>query len=233
MRELRRQTSQALTAQDPPSPGGFFFAQRYIMKYSEALAATGGLSGPSKMPWWSWSISAHECETGSKLREVEGSTCASCYAMKGNYVFGNVKTAQARRLAASKADGWVDAFVFVLENLHRRGRMTRDVEMLEKINEIASRTPLIEHWLPTREFGIVKEFLEKGNTFASNLCVRLSTPMVGDHPRQKPYGLSYSTVDAKERREELSACVAPLQGNKCRDCSQCWNPNVNVDYGLH
>jgi len=224
------------------------------MKYSEALAATGGLSGPSKMPWWSWSISAHECETGSKLREVEGSTCASCYAMKGNYVFGNVKTAQARRLAASKADGWVDAFVFVLENLHRRGRMTRvkdgvtikenrfrwfdagdlqDVEMLEKINEIASRTPFIEHWLPTREFGIVKEFLEKSNTFASNLCVRLSTPMVGDHPRQKPYGLSYSTVDAKERREELSACVAPLQGNKCRDCSQCWNPNVNVDYGLH
>lgn len=224
------------------------------MNYHEALAATGGLSGPSKMPWWSWSISAHECVTGGKLQQIEGSTCSSCYALKGHYIFSNVKEAQARRLSACRQPEWVDAFVIVLENLHKRGRQTRiksgetikenrfrwfdagdlqDLEMLEKINEIALRTPYIDHWLPTREYGIVKEFISKHGEFASNLCVRLSTHMVGDHPRQKPFGVPYSTVDAIERRETLAPCVAPNQGNKCRDCYQCWNPEVNIDYGLH
>ena len=60
------------------------------MQYLDALQAVGGLGKPSKMPWWSWSISATECITGSKLAEVEGTVCSGCYALKGNYRFANV-----------------------------------------------------------------------------------------------------------------------------------------------
>ena len=36
----------------------------------EAETAVGGLSAPSKMPSYAWSISAKRCNTGSKLAKV-------------------------------------------------------------------------------------------------------------------------------------------------------------------
>ena len=54
------------------------------MKTSEALKIIGGsLSKPSKMPGWSIGLPAKECKTGGKLRNVEGSVCYDCYALKG------------------------------------------------------------------------------------------------------------------------------------------------------
>ena len=57
------------------------------MNTKEAWALVGGLSKPSKMPGWSIGIPAKECNTGSKLVNVEGSVCEGCYALKGCYVF--------------------------------------------------------------------------------------------------------------------------------------------------
>ena len=53
------------------------------MKTIDALKLVGGLSKPSKMPGWAYGIPAKECKTGSKLRQVKGSTCEKCYALKG------------------------------------------------------------------------------------------------------------------------------------------------------
>ena len=50
------------------------------LSYDSAYEIIGGLSSPSKMPWYGWSISAYRCKTGGKLREVENSTCSHCYA---------------------------------------------------------------------------------------------------------------------------------------------------------
>ena len=44
------------------------------MKTIDALKLVGGLSKPSKMPGWAYGIPAKECKTGSKLRQVKGST---------------------------------------------------------------------------------------------------------------------------------------------------------------
>jgi hypothetical protein len=219
--------------------------------YAEALAVIGGLSGPSKMPWWGWSISAKECITGSKLREVEGSTCSSCYALKGNYVFKNVTEAHARRLKAFDDPRFVDCFVLVLEQLHKNTRSTyildgqetkenrfrwfdagdlQSVKMLDAINRIALRTPQIRHWLPTREIGIVRTFLKRGGKLAENLVVRISAPMVGQSFSDLPHGLPFSTVGVEA--EGIHQCVAAQQDNKCKNCSACWTKEV-VNYPLH
>ena len=55
------------------------------MKVKDAKEITGSLTRTSKMPGLSYSLPAWECKTGSKLRKVKGSVCASCSALKGNY----------------------------------------------------------------------------------------------------------------------------------------------------
>lgn len=213
------------------------------MDYADALRLTGGLSKPSKMPWWSWSISASECVTGSKLRLVEGSTCSGCYALKGNYMFPNVKEAHARRRAAMDGPQWVDAFVVVLTKLHSVSRKGENrfrwfdagdlpnLEALEKINEIARRTPQIRHWLPTREIGIVRAFLASGRDFAPNLEVRISAAMVGDTFTRPPFGCSFSTV-GRDTDPALMQCPAGQNDNKCGPCDRCWT-SVDVNYPQH
>lgn len=219
------------------------------MIYGDALKLIGGLSHPSKMPWWAWSISANDCITGGKLAQVEGTICNSCYALKGNYRFSNVVAAHERRKQVIGHPDFVEAFVVVLSNLHAKTRKTKmngevenrfrwmdsgdiqSVEMLRNINEVARRTPQIDHWLPTRELQMVKEFL-RGDTFAPNLIVRISTAKVGDRPTKQPLGLPYASVDAAPT-ENLHVCPArEHQGNRCLDCDRCWT-TANVDYPLH
>ena len=62
----------------------------------QAVNLIGGLSKPSKMPCKGYSIPAWRCITGAKMREVKGSICAVCYALKGNYLWSNVKNALKR-----------------------------------------------------------------------------------------------------------------------------------------
>ena len=54
------------------------------MKIKQAKEITGSLTRTSKMPGLSYSLPAWECKTGSKLRKIKGSVCASCYALKGH-----------------------------------------------------------------------------------------------------------------------------------------------------
>ena len=77
-----------------------------MSKNTPTLKATwekvGGLSKPSKMPGYGYSISAKKCHVGSRLRKIENSVCSTCYALKGRYVFDNVKKAHANRFRAMK-----------------------------------------------------------------------------------------------------------------------------------
>lgn len=211
------------------------------MQYGEALKIIGGLSGPSKMPWYGWSISATECKTGSKLAEVEGTTCSGCYALKGNYRWDVVKAAHERRLAALRDPRFVDAFALVLNTLVHRQRIPENrfrwfdsgdlqsAEMLCQIVDIARMTPEVRHWLPTREYRIVQAFLASGREFPPNLVVRMSHAWVGERPKGRLHNLPYSTVDAKSAQWN---CPAADQGNKCLSCDACWR-RVDINYRLH
>ena len=86
------------------------------MNTQEAWKLVGGLSRPSKMPGWSYGLPAAECKTGSKLVNVEGSTCEGCYATKGCYVFPVVQAAQYRRLESIAKPEWVDAMALLINS---------------------------------------------------------------------------------------------------------------------
>lgn len=204
--------------------------------YAQALNLIGSLSKPSKMPAWSWSISAQDCITGSKLREIEGSTCSECYALRGRYLFNNVTAAHARRRAALDHPQFVEAFVIVLTRLYANMRRDEDrfrwfdsgdlpnLEALEKIVTIAEATPQIQHWLPTRELQIVRRL---SRPIPANLTIRLSAPMVGQSITPLP-GTTWSGVDVPG----IDQCPAPQQNNQCGDCRLCWGDKP-VSYALH
>jgi len=198
------------------------------MNYKEI---TGSLSKPSKMPGHAYGLPAQECKTGSKLAKVEGSTCSSCYALKGCYVFKVVKEAQYKRLAAIRHPLWVKAMAAQINA--KRSKFFRwhdsgDVQGLNhllKIFEVCKLTPDVAHWMPTREAWVKKYF----NLVPANLVIRFSTTMIDQEaPASWPH-TSTVVTDAAQ-----ATCPAPKQDNKCGDCRACWDPKVkNVAYGAH
>ena len=74
------------------------------MKLKELKEAVGSLSAPSKMPCSGYSIPAQECNVGSRLVTIKGSTCSDCYALKKRYMFPNVQNAIYYRYNIINAD---------------------------------------------------------------------------------------------------------------------------------
>ena len=102
---------------------------------------------------------------------------------------------------------------------------------LKQIAQIAKNLPSIQFWLPTKEYGIVTEYLQE-NELPENLTIRLSGFMV-DGPAPvglaNSLGLVTSTVVSKD-----FTCPASSQGNKCLSCRACWDKTVqNVAYKYH
>lgn len=211
------------------------------MTYADAWRTIGGLSTPSKMPWYGWSTSAWECDTGSKLREIEGSVCSSCYARKGNYIWKVVQAAHERRLEAISDPRFVEAFVLVLTTLYKRGKGREnrfrwhdsgDLQSLEhfrKIIRIAELTPFLEHFLPTKEAKIVNRYR---GSIPPNLHVKLSHPMMGKKFSRRPNGFSFTTVGLDDDPDLFQCPAKRLQGNKCLDCRACWT-DANINYPRH
>lgn len=199
------------------------------LTYDEAWTAVGGLSVPSKMPCHSWSVSAFRCNVGMKLAKVVNSVCSSCYATRGNYRYANVKSAHERRWQAVKGKAFVPGMAFLLKclgNSYFRWLDAGDVTplMLEKIVEIARLTPDVKHWLPTKEYKVVTDFLKAGGVLPPNLCVRLSSYMndeSGPIVLATRLGLTISEV-----RREGYTCPASKQDNRCLDCRACWDKKV-------
>jgi hypothetical protein len=204
-----------------------------------AWKAVGGLSTPSKMPCFSYSLPAKDCITGSKLRKVENSVCSTCYAMKGMYSWPNVKNALELRLKLIDSPEWVENMVTLISNLESSGYFRwfdsgdlHSTEQLDKICEIAKRLPKYKFWLPTKEYKIVSAYLKK-HKCPVNLNIRLSGYMIdGPAPVElaKKLGVTTSTVT----RSEKFNCPSSKQGNMCLLCRKCWDKKVqNVSYHWH
>ena len=199
------------------------------MKVTEARKITDSLTRTSKMPGLSYSLPAWECKTGSKLRKVKGSVCASCYALKGNYTrYKAIKAAQYVRLDSLKHPLWTAAMVAQVKRQkyfrwHDAGDV-QDLDHLNKIFEVCRLTPNTNHWMPTRE-AWVKDHLPQA---PKNLVIRFSPPMINQRaPESWPN--SSMVID-----KGYHTCPAPSQGGQCGDCRQCWDPKVKVvSYGKH
>jgi hypothetical protein len=195
------------------------------------------------MPCHGYSIPARACLTGSKLGKTPGSVCAGCYALKGRYAFANVQNALERRLVALQDKQWVQAMVILLNHYEKSGFFRwhdsgdlQDVYHLGKICAVASGTPFIQHWLPTREYNIVRQYVEAGNTIPRNLNIRLSGFMVdGPAPLAIANRLKATcSVVSTNAKPDVHNCPAPTQGNQCKDCRACWSKDVSiVSYHKH
>ena len=211
----------------------------------ELESKVGGLSKPSKMPCHGYSIPASRCHVGQKMRNVKGSICSVCYALKGRYAFKQIQNALERRYQSLSRSDWVDTMAELIKRKEKSGFFRwhdsgdlQSIEHLQKIVEIANRLPQVKFWLPTREYNIVARYIRQNTSmgfnkrpFPENLTVRLSGLMLdGKAPnaRQNPFGLPTSGAVAVGYN-----CPADKQGNKCLDCRLCWDSTVHVNYKKH
>lgn len=202
----------------------------------------------SKMPGSTFAQDSFACRVGSRLAEVKGSVCESCYARRIQKIRPSVHKGwvrnfeSAKKWLATNPKQWIAACVFQIkhsanksgEAFHRwfdSGDLD-SIEQLTAICEVANQTPEISHWLPTREIGLVRAFLKQGGVIPANLVLRVSAPMVGDKPLK---GFpNTSTVHRKGQAFYGHKCPAPEQGNSCGACRACWSPSVaNVSYTKH
>jgi hypothetical protein len=198
---------------------------------------TGGFSRPSKMPCPAFSISAFRCKTGEKLRAIPGSTCEICYATRNTYLYPNTKNAMERRYQGLSHPRWAEAMAFLIKcegnaffRWHDSGDI-QSVEHLQKIVKVCTLTPSVSHWLPTREVGILGEYLNKGFRIPENLTIRLSAFMVDAPPPKvlaEKFGCVSSVVTTTPDKVEAKVCPSNKQGNKCLDCRACWDKAEKV-----
>ena len=216
-----------------------------IKSIKQAEESVGGLSAPSKMPTYAWSISAKRCNVGSKLAKVEGSVCNKCYALKGMYQFPQTQNALENRYNKwnDDRDTWTNAMIYLMHNKkhivdtgHFRWFDSGDIQgeaMLKDMNHIAWSSPHIRFWLPTKEYKLVKSYSQK-NDIAPNLTIRVSNPNINSNTLK---GYDYiSSVYSKDMLEKSDGYICPSskQGNKCGECRACWSDKVSeVSYIAH
>jgi hypothetical protein len=210
----------------------------------EAYASCGTPSKPSKMPGLGTSTPAIKCITGSKLRDVKGSVCEGCYAMKNMYVMPNVQDALLNRWelvqqSLTTSEPWIIGMVKIIWNQeyfrwHDSGDLQSRQHLLNII-EVARRTPHVKHWIPSREYAMVKDL----GDVPPNLCIRMSGHMVDGPP---PTGLGFPTSTVVT--DGTHDCPAYAQDGACsgmnentgqwEDCRKCWDTsNANTSYPKH
>ena len=208
-----------------------------IKTLKQATEIIGGYTVTSKMPTISYSISAKDCKTGSKLRKIKNSVCSDCYALKGNYIryAKNIEKAQNKRLKAIFSKDWTNAMIYIMNHQkqviksglfrwHDSGDL-QSMEHLQKIVDIAKSTPNIKHWLPTKESNIIKNF--KGD-IPKNLIIRLSGSFING---KAPLYKNTSTVTTDK---DKATCRSFENNGQCKDCRKCWDSSIqNISYLNH
>lgn len=221
-----------------------------IMNKTQAIALTGGLTQTSKMPCKSYSLPTAACVAGLKLSKVAGSICASCYAQKGFYAMyaATVEPAQHARLTgielalldAEYRAAWIESMqVLIGADEYFRFHDSGDLQSaahLALYADLAESMPHCKFWLPTREYGMVKEFCST-RLIPENMVIRLSA-IFPDQPVKVPASLNGVTGIAvsnvhKSTQATGFACPAYTRQGKCGDCRACWNREINVSYPLH
>jgi hypothetical protein len=207
-----------------------------INTIKKALDIVEGLTTTSKMPSSSYSIPANKCIKGSRLRQIKGSVCSTCYALKGNYVrYPAIVEAQERRLLSILQPEWVRAMIYLISNKkdiqdkgvfrwHDSGDLQSD-EHFGKILAVVRATPSIRHWLPTKESKIIKNY--KGD-LPDNIVIRLSGSMIDG---KAPIYNNTSTVVTDKSK---ATCRSFDNKGECGECRKCWDKEVkNISYLAH
>ena len=232
------------------------------MTIKEATKLTGGLSNPSKMPGYGYSVSKDTCPVIAKHSDCD-SICSKCYAKKGRYNFPKVQAAMKLRaqkrmfslewqkgmehLISKRCTGWYGNVPYF------RWHDCGDIEYVEdllSIMSIAKNLPKVHFWLPTKRYELV-EMIDKKDV-PKNLTIRLSAhyidrkPMydcaigsqdgtsfkVEDPGKLKKY--PFSTVIKEISYKDARICPATNGQKGCQECRKCWDSKVkHISYKIH
>jgi hypothetical protein len=217
-----------------------------ILTKSQASQACGTLTQTSKMPCKSYSLPVAACITGFKMAQIADSICSHCYADKGFYRMysATVEPAQYARLdsiTSTPTDIWVSGMVTMigLDSYFRwlDSGDIQSVDMLRRIALVCEATPHTNHWLPTREYAIVREYIETHGALPSNLTIRLSA-MYFDKPVVVPKSLQgipgIETSNAHRHGKATGfECEASTRAGSCGDCRHCFHRTGPVSYPFH
>lgn len=209
----------------------------------EAWDLVGGLSDPSKMPGYGYSIPPKYCKLGQVLAKIAGTVCHSCYAMKGRYVFPVVVEAMERRYQSLNNPLWEKAMAFIINTKNRKGKYpefrwhdagdVQSVQHVKAIAEVCRLTPDIRHWMPTRELGIIADTAERGVHLPENLTIRLSAGRVNQRLRTSKLA-SMVVSDKNQKPDDVFMCPSKGQGNQCLTCRACWDKSIQtIAYYAH
>lgn len=205
------------------------------------------------MPGTSYDLPAQNCITGSQLAKRPGTVCSQCYALKNKYLWRKPLEGMHKRFRSLWDKRWVDAMTILLLHTHsaetikhRRGENQpgfhrwhsagdlQGVWHLQKIIDVCIRTPEIQHWLPTREVHILRDYLNSGGVIPRNLTVRVSSNRLDQLPTDGVFTWPQTSTVHHKAPPLGYQCPAPTQGNACVDCRACWSREVrNVSYKLH
>ena len=211
------------------------------LKHHKKIVGSG-LSDTSKMPCYSFNLSALDCITGAKLVGIKDSVCNGCYALKGNYVRYKHTTKLQPKTQKINNKGWVDSMVWLILNQdskkdkgffrwHDSGDI-QSIEHLRKIVKVCELTPGVKHWIPTREYKIVQSYIINFGPLPENMTLRLSAHMIDSRPPSIE-NLPTSSVN-KESKAIGIECPSYKNKGMCGDCRLCWDSsNKNISYKYH
>jgi hypothetical protein len=175
------------------------------------------------------------------MAQIPGSICHGCYANKGFYKLyeSTILPVQMARLDSLIDPLWVDSMVSLIGadsyfRWHDSGDL-QSVAHLELIAAVCEATPNCMHWLPSREYGMIKAYIDKHGTLPANLIVRLSA-MYPDVAVKVPASLrgidGITTSNVHTKAPIGTECQAPLNDGKCGECRKCWTSET-ISYKLH
>ena len=218
---------------------------------------TDYLTSTSKMENGSFGYSASNCKAGGHLQKIKNSICSICYGMVGQYAFKNYVTKSKRTVESIDKEFWKEAMVFLINkkrfNKFRwfdNGDLLSD-KMLRDIFYVAEHTPDVKHWLPTKEYRMVKRVIESGLNKPDNLDIRLSAFKINGKPPIKlarRLGVNCSVAltpdEFKKRKDGFKCHTAHSFRDKfkeskpelyeilshCSGCTACYNNRVDVIY---
>lgn len=186
------------------------------------------LSRTSKMPCHSY---GHPyCRTGSKLRCIPDTVCSNCYVhtYPTTYLFPSTKRANLERFEALSNPLWDIELAVLIEEAgedYFRWHDIGDIVNLQHyraICRVASLTPHVKHWLPTKEWYLTQYLGEK----PKNLTVRFSLFFLEqDRPPTLPDSVLTSGVASANW-----ICPASKQDGKCLRCRMCWEDSKHIVY---
>lgn len=193
------------------------------------------------------------CITGSKLREVEGTPCENCYAVRiekgvhGKTVLQSEEYNLQGWLGATDEE-WVQSMVVQIgaararklrkgitvgADYHRwfASGDCQSFEMLLCIVEVAKRMPVMHFWLPTQEKGMVARYIAEFGAFPDNLTVRVSAAKVNSNIiATDSKGWLHSVVQRGDADVVGHKCEATFNAKQksCNGCTACWDKSVPV-----